>query len=293
MKKITVFLTVLLLAALPLFSSEADTTDEELAASIEVPEDAGLAVDDDAENQPEPEMPQIKEHAVFSGLVNIRAGYSLISVKGVNEFLSSYRTVREGLGAQVLSEQKMEGAVTAGIDIGFLPFESVPASLGLKISYLNCNSAFSETSLGGNKQKYSFESTAVPLMAGASYELVIPGIPLSLIADAYFGYIFAGGALILEESATTTREEAMFGGGAFTGEAGLKINYKFLDALSGGISIAYSLANAGEMSYSSDAALGALDMKKGDKVVNFHNSDAKMEFDYSGILIGINVNMLY
>lgn len=292
MKKIFAGLIVSLFAVLPLFSSEAGLTDEEMAASIEVQEEQYLAVDADEAEQAEPEMPQIKEHTVFTGFVNIRAGYSLVSLKGVNDFISAHIAMADITGAQVLSEKRMEGAGTVGIDIGLMPFGALPLSAGMKIAYISCNNASSETSLGGVREKYGFESSAVPIMAGASYELGIPGIPVSFIADAYFGYVFAGGLLSREDS-STVREEAMFGGGGFAVETGLKINYRILDALSAGLNIAYIFANAGEMKYSSDATLGPLEVKKGGKVVNFQSGDGKMEFDYSGLLIGINANMLY
>ena len=276
-----------------LFRSDESINDEELAATIESPSDDGLAVDEDAGDQAEPEMPQVKEQTVFTGLVNIRAGYSLTSVKAANDFLKSFGENAVLGGASVSSEQKMEGAAAASMDIGFLPIAQLPLSPGIRVSYLNCNAGHTQSSLAGSTEKYSIASTLVPLLAGASYELMIKEIPLSLIADAYLGYAFAGGMLIRETTVPSLKEEAMFGGGGFAGDFGIKANYRFLDALSAGIFASYSLASMGEMTYNADADIGTESVNKGDKVTNFFDGNSAMNFDYSGLTIGINVNMLY
>lgn len=291
MKKILLLLIPVFFLFLPLYSQDVAVNDEELAASIESPSDDGLAVDEDAGEQAEPEMPIVKDHTVFTGLVNIRAGYSFLSLKAANDFLKSYGEYAVSSGAAITSEQKMEGAAAASMDIAFLPIAQLPLSPGIRISYLNCNAGHTQSSLAGSTEKYSLASTVVQLLAGTSYELILKEIPLSFIADAYLGYAFAGGMLIRE--IPSLKEEAMFGGGGFAGDFGIKANYRLLDALSAGISVSYTLSNAGEMSYSADADIGTESLKKGDKVVNFFDGNSAMIFDYSGVVIGLNLNMLY
>jgi hypothetical protein len=123
-----------------------------------------------------------------------------------------------------------------------------------------------------------------PVMAGISYMYTVPWFPLSIGAEVYGGFGFAG--LNIETTmqyffAATTVES--FGGSCFVLDSALKLSYAFNTLFSAGLNMGYFAATASKL--------------KNDKIgltmPNLTDYSKDLELDFSGMKYEVSLNFSF
>jgi hypothetical protein len=266
---------VLTMIAFPILAEE----DENL-------EDMPTTVDETANSsEPEPNLPEVKKETPgYFGNVNIWAGYTTLSLSAVNNSIKALPAISSD---PVIKE--ITAGYVLGLDLGFSPIKELPVSLGLRFELIGAGEgSFSDSnSLNGDSYYYTLNATLVPLMAGVSYTYDIPAIPVSISADVYGGYAITSANSTLKTTVSSVVSEITvpYNGGGFAMDLGCRINYQINEPMSAGFTLGYRIADISELT----AAKSAGTVNKNDKF-----QDGKtVPFDFSGLNIGLSVNMKY
>ncbi|MCE5299775.1 MAG: hypothetical protein LLG37_02740 [Spirochaetia bacterium] len=288
MKKFSVLLIELLfvfsMCALPLMAAGNEELSD-IKASDDMPVEA------DPSGIDEPGMPNVPDYLEYIGVVNLWVGYSTLSMNSVNAFIDDINDDADTLFDMETSN--MDKAYVLGLDLGLLVFKGFPLSIGARVEYVG---GFQASIKGTNSflgllpdVTRTLDALLVPIMAGATYNLNIKGMPIDLAADAYIGYALAKATLTQD---WTTDETANLSGGGFAMDFGIKANYRVSKPLSIGLHIGYRIANIEQMT-ADEEANNVFGLDKGEVLKNVYDSDSVIAFDFTGFTFGINANMKY
>lgn len=122
-------------------------------------------------------------------------------------------------------------------------------------------------------------------MLGVNYVLGIPMSDLSFKVGAWGGMGFAGA------KNSSPMGDALMDGSGVVAEGLASARYKLMPLVSLGLDLGYRYAKITNMEYSADLAIPAynVSIKKGDAVKD--SSGAAMPFDYSGLNVGLSLNI--
>jgi hypothetical protein len=137
----------------------------------------------------------------------------------------------------------------------------------------------------------------IPVLAGISYALEIPGSPITVSGDVFAGYSFARSVINAKyySALTLTDEDTTmnFSGSGFAMDIGATVNYQINEPMSAGLTFGYRIANIASMSLDADTKFsdGTPQLTKG--TIYDDSSNNAIPFDFSGFNIGVNVDMKY
>ena len=268
--------TAILASFIPCFAADESlpaplTYTVENAESLSPTASDNLAVDTSEEGKPEPTLPEVTPQPSYMGVVNLFAELSFVSFKDLNDQI-----------AKSSNPVKITMAYVLGVDAVFSPFKGIPLGFGPRLEYLGC--------FTGKTSDFGVETdltpSLIPIMLGGTYEFRVPSTPVTLACDIYAGYGIA--KAIYQETGLTNNIDETLSGGSFVIDAGIKGSYEIFEATALGLSLGYRMANVPRMTYDKDDANNGI--SKGDV---FKLNGTALKFDYSGLNIGIDINMKY
>lgn len=174
------------------------------------------------------------------------------------------------------------------LDAALLPF----LMAGVRGGYLYCMPAGASYLL--DTVDVTYNASLIPVEAGVTANLEIPGMPLSVMAGIYGGYGFAAASVKKVINLLDAVYTQPYTGGAFIGEALVTANFKMSSSMYLSVNGGYRLANIPRMIQSEDVTYDLLGVStsagaKGDILQDSDSND--LAFDFSGFSVGAGLSL--
>lgn len=220
-----------------------------------------------------------EEKAYESMRLGFSASYGIAALEQVNEGLN------DGTSVTVM------GPSVAGmlnLDMVVSPF----LFAGVRTGYVYCMPGSAKYLL--ETIEVTENASLIPLEAGVTANIEIPGVPVSLMAGVFAGYGYAMSSVKTEVELTDSVFTQPYTGGGFVGEAVATVNFKVSSSLSVNINGSYRLAKIAQMTQSEEVEYTILGVPatagaKGDILKDSGGDD--LAFDFSGFNIGLGFSI--
>jgi hypothetical protein len=230
----------------------------------------------------EPEMPNIKAHPEYSGIVDIKVDVTSVSMSGINSMLSGLSSIAAFSTASI---DKVTMGYSVAMDLGFKFFTGIDLTFGPRLELIGCNAgSFTGNDGAGTSLIYTLNTTAFPFMAGGTYTINFPEAPFEASIGIYGGGLYVRAPASWLETTPTQNYDINYTGGGlgFAAEANISFKYQISESVSAGINGGYRAAYAGSV-------LVPVNINYGSSALE----NSSRAFDLGGFLAGINFNMKY
>ena len=207
--------------------------------------------------------------------IGIDGGYTSVAMKKMNDKIAKADKFTK-FGNGIYGDLKL--------DFGIMPF----LNIGPKVGIIYAFPASMEASAFSTTIKENINALLIPVMAGLSTSIGIPGAPFSINGGIYGGYGFAIVTSGVEFG--NLRYDIPYDGGGFVGDIKAGMEFSLMPFVSGTINLGYRIANIEKVKVSNDVVVsGTTVEKKGDVL---EDSDGNpMPFDYSGFIAGVGITI--
>jgi len=227
----------------------------------------------------------------------ISGGYTTTTMQLVNDNLYDQRDVYRGAGltSDVLAPFESALYVTVDLSVGpeeyiyFGPRASLIYCVPAQVSIIGDISLTEYASFSTGTLTQNYYSMLLPLMLGATLNLVVPGLPISFNVMAYGGYGIALATVITEYNGTYY-PTVPYRGGGFMAEANLGIQFEVMDNVNVVVNGGYRLAEISELSAQETISYGGYTVLADDKWTD-PSGTTIIPFDFTGILFGAGINI--
>jgi len=227
----------------------------------------------------EPEMPNIKAHPEYSGLVDIKVDFTSVSMSGINSMLGGLSSLAV---FPTVSTDKVTMGYSVAMDLGFKFFTGIDLTFGPRLELIGCNAgSFSGNDGAAASLVYTLNTMAFPFMAGGTYTINFPEAPFEASVGIYGGGLYVRAPVSWLETSPDYNLNSTGDGFGFAAEATVSFKYQISESISAGINGGYRAAYAGSVPV--PVAVNADGTLK----------NSNTAFDLGGFLAGINFNMKY
>lgn len=270
MKKTFIVFVALLFTAFSAFAEEVDVEN-----AVETPAAAVT---------PEPAQPKDPNAETFRLMLNV--DFTTVTMKQANDFLKVYP---ESTGFGV--------AFSAMLDLGInlAPF----LSIGPKIGYIFSLPAGYSYPSGSENFDTVMDATLIPLELGATLRIGLPFVEkttLSISGHAGVGLAHvANNVDVTNSTYNITSYVQPYDGLGFVAEANVAVEFKVMKGVDININGGYRIANVPSVKQSENVeySFNGVDFTtvgaKGEILKNISSAD--VEFDYTGLIIGVGISL--
>lgn len=241
-------------------------------------------------------------------------GYNLVGMKDMNDEVkymgeSTKATMEDGdLTGVKLTTKEIKSAFGGGIEATYEVIPNLKA--GLRAGYLVSEQGKSEVNWKGTimgteyyvKQKVTLDGSLIPVLAGGKYSYSL-GEKLMLNGGVFAGIGFANAKFKFAMETDIPgidpmKFEVPMKNSAFNLDINVGLSYQISPAASIGLNAGYLLANISEMKATKDVDVdgdGDIDeddVEKDDVMISTKD-DSKVAFDFSGLSVGIAINIAF